>query len=160
VARSAGAKQRGRQIAGPDADEVAAVQAVADALAGYGVPRAKATEVATVAICTWIATRSRLHTGNRLTETVVFDLNDAKLRGMIEASLPHIADALAKAGFPFGKSFNDLTKAEAVNLFTAGCVAYRDAAVAAGEDPEFPFEEAFNDPIPFGTDAASSQAPI
>lgn len=144
-------KQKGRLIAGPDAGEVEALAFAVEVAKSYGL-RVNAETATAAIISAWITTRSRLHTSHRLTETVVFDLKDAKLEGMIEASLPKIGDALAAAYFPFDKSFSDLTKMQAVTLFLAGCVAYREAAVAAGEDPEFPFEEAFNDAVPFGQD--------
>ena len=132
----------------PDIDEEEALAIAASelsSLARVDNPQA----VASAVISRWIIERMKRLTSGRLSDTVVFDLQDAKLRGMVEAVLPKIAEGLGSTGFDFSGSFNDLTKAQAIDLFVAGCVAYREAAIAAGEAPDFPF----SDPIPFG-DAA------
>lgn len=139
-----------RPIAGPDADETEALQAAALVLQSFArVENAEA--VASAVISRWIIERmKRAVTTRRLVENVVFDLNEAKMRGRIEAMLPRIAESLSGSGFNFSGSFNDLTKEGAINLFLAGCLAWREAAVAAGENGDFPFD----DPIPFGGDDA------
>lgn len=129
----------------PDADEAEALAAAAATLQAFArVENAEA--VASAVISRWIIERMKRAVGSRLTDNVVFDLSDAKLRGMVEATLGKAAEALGASGFDFAGSFNDLSKEQAVDLFVAGCVAYREAAVAAGEAPDFPF----SDPIPFG----------
>lgn len=138
-------KRVSRPIAGPDADEVEAVAEAAAALQSYA--RVDNPELVTeLVISTWIIARMRRNTSRRLTENVVYDLEDAKLKGMLAAVLPTIANNLDAADFPFGKTFTDLSRDEALKLFFIGCQAYREAAVAAGESPDFPF----SDPIPFG----------
>lgn len=133
-----------RPIAGVDADEAEALAAAALVLQSFArVENAEA--VAAAVISKWIIERMKRASGKRLTDSVVFDLGEAKLRGMVEATLPAIAEALSAGGFDFAGSFNDLDREAAVNLFVAGCVAYREAAVAAGEAPDFPFSDA----IPF-----------
>lgn len=132
-----------------DADEAEALGQAALTLQAFArVENAEA--VAAAVISKWIIERMKRSVGKRLTDNVVFDLDDAKLRGMVEAALPKIAESLSGAGFDFAGSFNDLDRDAAVNLFVAGCVAYREVAVAAGEAPDFPF----SDPIPFGGEAA------
>lgn len=135
-----------RPIAGIDADEAEALGAAAQVLQSFArVENAEA--VACSVISTWIIERMKRAVGKRLTDNLVFDLGEAKMRGRITAMLPKIAEALG--GFDFTASFNDLSKDQVVDLFMAGCIAWREAAVAAGENPDFPF----SDPIPFG-DAA------
>lgn len=130
----------------PDADEAEALAVAAVTLRSLtGCPNPEA--VASAVISRWIIERMKRCVSGRLADTVVFDLQDAKLRGMIEAALPKVAAALGESGFDFAGSFNDLSKDGAVDLFVVGCVAYREAAVAAGEAPDFPF----SDPIPFGS---------
>lgn len=140
---------KGRPLDAPDLDEVEALDAAAAELKLHAPAVRDAQAVASAVISRWIIERMKRHTGKRLNENVVFNLNDAKLEGMIEAALPKIGEALAAQEFPFGKAFNDLTKEDAVSLFLAGCVAYRETAVAAGEAPDFPFEHAFEDEAPF-----------
>lgn len=140
---------RSAKIARPtmsiDADEAEALEAAALTLQTFA--RVENPEaVASAVISKWIIERMKRAVGKRLTDNIVFDLQEAKLRGMVEATLPKIAEALGAGGFDFAGSFNDLDRDAAVNLFVAGCVAYREAAVAAGEAPDFPF----SDPIPFG----------
>lgn len=134
-----------RTLTSIDADEAEALEQAALTLQSLArVDHAEA--IASAVISSWIIARMKRTTSNRLADNVVFDLDDAKLRGMVEATLPKIAEALGASGFDFAGSFNDLSKSGAVELFVAGCVAYREAAVAAGEAPDFPF----SDPIPFG----------
>lgn len=142
------ASNKFKPLRGVDADETEAVAHAAAVLQSYA--RVENAEAVTHAVISaWIIERMKRATGARLTDTVVFNLDDAHLQGMIAAVLPKIADALDEADFPFGKTFTDLTRDEALTLFTIGCIAYREAAVAQGEAPDFPF----SDHIPFG-DAA------
>lgn len=132
-----------------DADEAEALEHAAltlQAFASVDNPEA----VASAVISRWIIERMKRCVGKRLADTVVFDLGEAKLRGMVEATLPKIAEALDEGGFDFAGSFNDLAKEGVIDLFMAGCLAYRAAAVAAGEAADFPF----SDPIPFGGEVA------
>lgn len=153
MARPKMATVKGRPLAAPDQDEVESLDAAAAELKAHAPGVTNAQAVASAVISRWIIERMKRHSGKRLNETVVFNLNDAKLEGMVEAALPKIGEALAAAEFPFDKSFNDLTKEDAVTLFLVGCVAHREVAVAAGEAPDFPFDTPFNDTVPFG-DAA------
>lgn len=138
-----------RPIAGRDADEVEAVAIAATVLQSLArVDHAEA--VTTAVISTWILERMKRTISKRLCDNVVFDLEEAKLKGMVSAVLPQIANALEAADFPFGKTFSDLSRDEALTLFLVGCIGYREAAIAAGEAPDFPF----SDPIPFGDVAA------
>lgn len=122
-----------------------AVAVAAAVLQSYA--RVENPEAVTYAVISaWIIQRMKISAGKRIADTVVFDLNDAKIRGMVSAILPKIADELEKAEFPFGKTFSELNREEALDLFHIGCIGYRDAAVAAGEAPDFPFSDA----IPFG----------
>lgn len=139
-----------RPVAGIDADEAEALEQAAltlQSLARCENPEA----VASAVISRWIIERMKRAVGRRLSENLVFDLADAKMRGRIEAMLPKVAEALGAVGFDFAGSFNDLSKEGAVDLFVAGCIAWREAAVAAGENPEFPFDDA----IPFGGEQAA-----
>lgn len=144
MARAA-AKSAARRDAELDLDESEALAAAARELALFSKV-ANPEAVASAVISRWIIERMRRTASRRMTGEVVFDLGDAKLRGMVEASLPRIGSNLAAAGFDFSKSFTDLSRDEAIRLFFCGCVAYREVAVAAGESRDFPF----SDPIPFG----------
>jgi hypothetical protein len=129
----------------PDADEAEALAAAAvtlRSLTGCQNPEA----VASAVISRWIIERMKRCAGARLADTVVFDLGDAKLRGMIEAALPQIGGAIAEAGVESDAAFFDLPRDQVLNVFVAACIGYREAAVAAGESRDFPF----SDPIPFG----------
>lgn len=148
-----------RPKAGGDVDEAAAIACAVEALRAHADNR-NATAVATAVISAWIVERTRLQTAGRLTEHVVFNLGEAHLTGMVTACLPQIGGTLAEAGFDFAKSFGDLTKAEAVSLFLAGCVAYREAAIRKGESPGFPFDEAFDDAVPFGGPLVDGEVPF
>jgi hypothetical protein len=138
-----------RRVAGVDADEAEALAVATATLKGLFPNLANAELVTHAVISSWIIERMKRHTAGRLNEHVVFNLDDAKLTGMVEAALPKIGGALADAGFPFDATFGDLTKPQAVTLFLAGVVAHREAAVAAGEACDFPFDIPFSDPIPF-----------
>lgn len=143
------ASNKFKPIRGSDADELEAVAQAAAVLQSFA--RVENPEaVAHAVISTWIIERMKRATGARLTDNIVFNLDEAHLKGMVAAALPQIADALDAADFPFAKTFSDLTREEALQLFTIGCVAHREAAVAAGESPDFPFSDNMSDPIPFG----------
>lgn len=150
AAQASGRKAPPRRSAGGDIDETEALEIAAATLKGLAPHTPNPQAVAHAVISTWIIERMKRHTSGRITETCVFNLGDAHLVGMVEAALPKIGDALASGGFPFSASFGDLTKQQAVMLFMAGVVAHREAAIAAGEAPGFPFDEPFSDPIPFG----------
>jgi hypothetical protein len=153
-------KQKARQVAGPDADEVEALGAAAATLKGLCPTAQNAQAIASAVISTWIIERMKRHTAGRIHDMVVFNLGDAHLVGMVEACLPKIGENLATAGFPFDRAFADLTKQQAVVLFMAGIIAHREVAVAGGEAPDFPFSEPFSDPIPFGQPLSLSEAPF
>lgn len=134
-----------------DADEAGALAAAAATLQTFArVENAEA--VAHCVISTWIIERmKRAVSARKLADNLVFDLSEAKMRGRLEAMLPNIAESLGATGFDFSQSFNDLSKDTVVSLFLAGCVAWREAAVAAGESADFPFD----DTIPFGAEEAA-----
>jgi hypothetical protein len=117
----------------PDPDEVAALAAAVEAT---GMPERLVVE----AISTWITTRARLCAGARLTENLAFDLGDAKLRGFVEAALPAIGGAV---DVPADVPFYSLDRDAVVDLFTVAVQAVREAAVAAGESPNFSMEIPF-----------------
>lgn len=141
-------KQPPRRKAGVDAEEAEALAAAA-AVAEQFTSRANAKTAATAIISEWITARARLNVEKRLTETLIFGLGDARLTGLIQACLPQIGAYLAEKGFDFDKSFSDLSKHEATQLFLAAVLAHRDAAVAEGESPDFPFDPPLDDEIPF-----------
>lgn len=132
----------------PDEDETAGLNAAAAALKELLPSTSQPEAVASAVISAWITERMSRLTGARAADLVVFDHTDAKLRGMVSGVLPQIGASVAAAGLPADVPFFQLTKAQAVDLFTIGCVAYREAAIRAGEWPDFPF----NDPIPFGVE--------
>lgn len=137
-----------RPVVGHDADEAEALEAASLVLQTHA--RVENPEAVTAAVISkWVIERMKRCVAGRMADAVVFDLGDAKLTGMIEAALPKVGEALAGAGFDFSKAFSDLSKDEIISVLVAGCVAHREAAVAAGENPNFPFD----DPIPFGDNA-------
>lgn len=128
-----------------DADEAEALAAAAATLQAFA--RVENAEAVTSAVISrWIIERMKRTVAKRLADNVVFDLRDAKLRGMVEAALPQIGAGLAGAGTPSDVPFFELSRDQAVDACVAVCIAYREAAVAAGESGDFPF----SDPIPFG----------
>lgn len=80
----------------------------------------------------------------RLNAELLFDLQDARLRGFLEAALPAIGATIAH--LPADKPFFELEKAQIIDLFMAGIVGAQEAAVAANESLGFPFD----DEVPFG----------
>jgi len=85
---------------------------------------------------------------NRLNAELLFDLKDARLRGLIEAALPAIGATVAH--LPGDVPFFELDKQQVIDLFMAGIVGAQEAAVAAHESLGFPFD----DQIPFPAEAA------
>jgi hypothetical protein len=146
VARSAAKKEASgiRPTYSPDVDEQEALAAAAATLSGF-TSVANPEAVTAAVISRWIIERMKRTTRGRLADNVVFDLQEAKLRGMLEAALPQIAAGMDGV-IPFDVAFGDLSKEQAIDLFLIGCIAHREAAVAAGESGDFPF----SDPIPFG----------
>jgi hypothetical protein len=128
----------------PDYQEVAALDEATQAVINFmpGCPQAKA--LATVAISAWIVSRTRQASRNRLAETLVFDLSPARYRGYVESALPQIGGALSH--LPADVPFFGLPKASVVDVFVAGLIGVREAAIAAGESSAFPFD----DEVPFG----------
>jgi hypothetical protein len=73
----------------------------------------------------------------------VLSLGDSARRGLIEGALPSIAGRLGH--IPADVPFFALPKEQVVDALAAGIEGYAEAAVAAGERPEWPFD----DQIPF-----------
>ena len=138
-----------RAVGDTDETESLAVAAATLMERAPGMNKVAAEGHATAVISAWIVERTRRQTAGRLHEHVVFNLGETYLTGMVQACLPQIGATLAEAGFDFSKPFADLSRDEAVTLFLVGCIAYREAAIRKGEAPDFPFEAAFDDAIPF-----------
>lgn len=122
-----------------DAEEAVAVDAAAATLAGL-IPGAKDPKaVATAIICTWIINRMRMSASKRLSGDIVFDLKGSKVRGRVEAALPHIAGALGHID-PDTPLFA-LSKDDIVDVFVAAITGAANAHLATMEDPddEIPF---------------------
>lgn len=133
----------------PDYQEQAALDRAAQAVERFpGANSARA--IAGVAISEWIIARTSMAASVRLNADLLFDLGDARLRGFVEAALPHIAMALTAQGFDFNMPFGALEKSQVVDFITAGIVGAQEAAVAANESLGFPFD----DEIPFPKEAA------
>lgn len=143
------AKLLERPLCGPDADESEALAEAAAELQALVPGLRNASGIAAAVIGCWITARMKRLTSGRLADLVVFDLQEAKLRGMIEAAMPQIGAAMADAGIPGDVPFFQLSKRDALNALMCACIGYREAAVAAGELPEIPFDDA----LPFGGDA-------
>lgn len=101
-----------------------------------------AKSAAYACISAWIAKRNELTAGARMTETVAFDLGDAKLRGTIAASLPAIGSALS--GLPADKPFFELDRNQVIDVFAVGLSLVREAEFRAAESPHL-----LDDEIPF-----------
>ena len=146
MARPSQQKRVERPLAAPDPDEAAAVKRAAEALVSVCAPAANMNPEAIVftVVSAWIIERTRLAAGRRLTETVAYDLGDARCRGVIEAALPSLGEALVD--LPGDVAFFDLPKELVVNVILAGLYAAHDAAVSLNEANSFPFDDA----IPFG----------
>lgn len=142
-------KAQVRYIAGPDADEEESLAIAAAKLKELSPGTINAEAVAYSVISTWIMERCKRAAGQRLTETVVFDLSDAQMRGIVENALPNIGEALAHLS-PTTPLFQ-MSKNAVVDVFCAGIGAWRATKVAMGENPSFPLEDPvpFSDNIPF-----------
>lgn len=133
----------------PDYQEEAALDRAAQAVERFpGTTSARA--IASIAISEWIIARTSMAASVRLNADLLFDLGDARLRGFVEAALPHIAMALTAQGFDFNMPFGALEKSQVVDFITAGIVGAQEAAMAANESLGFPFD----DEIPFPKEAA------
>jgi hypothetical protein len=138
-------EQRGRLETAPDAQEDRALtEAAAAVTRTFGNLPVDPRSLAAVAISAWIISRSRQSAGIRLTENLVFDLSDARLRGFAEAALPALGETLAD--LPPDLPLFELSKEQVVSVVVASVQAANAAAVAAGESALFQFD----DPIPFG----------
>ncbi len=125
-----------------DYQEERALDRAADALAKFGAGTPKT--LAAVAISAWIVERAKLTASPRLTAERLFDLGNAKLRGYLEAALPHVGANLSH--LPATVAFFDLEKDQVLDVMMAGIEAVKEAAVAANESLGWPFD----DEIPFG----------
>lgn len=132
-----------RTITPEDPQETKALNAVEKALRDFLPTCPTPRSLAAVAISAWIISRSKQAAGVRLNENVIFDFDNAKLKGFIEAALPHIGERLADVDL--SQSLFDLTKDQIVQVFAAGCLETSRAAMAFGESEAFPFD----DSIPF-----------
>lgn len=128
----------------PNPDEDAALSIAATELRALCPSVHNAEAVTSAVISKWIIERSKRASRVRLSETVAFDLGDARLRGFIEAALPQIGEALG--GLDPTKPLFELSRDEVVGVFAAACIGASAAATAYGESQAFPFD----DPIPFG----------
>lgn len=149
MAAAAKKQERGRQPVGPNPQEEIALNDATNALVAWqrSLPAGTTPHsrtLAAVVISAWIISRSRQAAGIRLAENVVFDFENAQLKGLIEAALPQIGAALSD--LPDDVPFFALPKEDVVRVFTAGVLGAREAAIARGEGEAFPFD----DPIPFG----------
>lgn len=133
----------------PDYQEEAALNRAAKAVADFQ-PSNSPRSIAAVAISEWIIARTSMAASVRLNADLLFDLGDARLRGFVEAALPHIAMALTAQGFDFNMPFGALEKSQVVDFIAAGILGAQEAAVAANESLGFPFD----DHVPFPKEAA------
>lgn len=148
----------------PDQEEEQALNEASAALRAL-VPQlgAGATQVASAVITAWIASRCRQATARRApTECIVFDHNNAKLKGVVQAALPAIAGGLD--GIPPDKALFALSRDEVVRVFIVGYRAVEAALVAVDEGPDFAdfpgdrpaprvgshLTDDMNDEVPFG----------
>lgn len=121
----------------PDQEEEQALQEASAALRAL-VPQLGmgATQVTSAVITAWIASRCRQATARRApTECIVFDHNDAKLKGVVQAALPAIGASLD--GIPPDAPLFALSRDEVVRVFIAGYRSVEAALVAADESPDF-----------------------
>lgn len=133
-----------RRRALPDDQEDRALERAGKALADFGT--APPRTLAAVAISEWICARTSMMASVRCNSELLFNLGDARLRGFVEAALPAIANSLGEVDL--SRSLFDLGKDEIVGVFVAGILGAQEAAVAANESLNFPFDDA----IPFGGD--------
>lgn len=128
----------------PDYQEERALERAAKALEDFRPGIVSPKNLATVAISAWILERAKLTASPRLTAERLFDLGNAKLRGYLEAALPHVGANLSH--LPATVAFFDLEKDQVLDVMMAGIEAVKEAAVAANESLGWPFD----DEIPFG----------
>lgn len=126
-----------------DPEEEAALTRAVATLRSLAPGASNPEAVATAVISAWIIERTRLSSGKRLYSHLVFDLQDARTRGVVEAALPLIGERLAH--LPADKPLFALSKAEVVDVITTGVFASHAAAVSLGELGAYPFD----DVIPF-----------
>lgn len=135
-------KKGGGGVSAPDPHEERALARAADAVARFGGGKPEA--VAAVAISTWIIERTRLTASHRVNAELLFDLKDARMRGLAEAALPAIANTLGH--IPSDKALFELSREQVLDVGMAFLEGIREAAVSANESLGFPFD----DHIPFG----------
>ena len=123
----------------PDYQEERALERAAKALEDFRPGIASPKNLAAVAISAWILERAKLTASPRLTAERLFDLGNAKLRGYLEAALPHIGATLA--ALPADVPFFALDKSQVIDIFMAAIEGVREAAMAAGESLSFPFDD-------------------
>lgn len=125
---------KGAALPPPDPEEEAALVRAASTLRdlapSIGDPRA----VATAVISSWIIERVRLSVG-RISGKHAFRLDDAHLRGSLEAALPEIGEALGH--LPADKPLFGLSRDEVVDVLVAGCQAGRRTGALLND--EIPF---------------------
>lgn len=123
----------------PDYQEERALDRAAKALEDFRPGIANARHLAQVAISQWVLERHRLTAAPRMTAERVFDLGNARLRGYLEAALPHVGANLSH--LPADKPFFELEKDQVLDVLVAGIEAAREAACAANESLSFPFDD-------------------
>lgn len=135
AAQKGGKKVLERTSAAPDPQEEQALHEAAAALHAL-LPGVQQTDrVASAVITAWIMSRCRQAAGQRLTENIVFDHNNAKLKGVVAAALPQIGAALS--GLPADTPLFALSKEDVIRVFLTGHIAIREALIAADEAPDF-----------------------
>lgn len=137
MGRGSGEKRAARNTH-EDPDEVAALAAATACLTGLVKGVADPQAVTIAVISRWIIERAKAVSGRRLGE-VAFDLGDAKLRGVVEACLPAIAEKMGH--IPPDKPLFELSKVEVVDVFVAAAQAISAAKLGYLEQPD--------DQIPF-----------
>lgn len=125
----------------PDHQEEAALARAVAAMQKFQ-PGANAA-LASVAISEWIIARTSMAASVRLTADLMFDLNDARLRGFVEAALPVIGGNISH--LPADKPLFELEQFQVVDMIVAGILGAQEAALSANESLGFPFD----DQVPF-----------
>lgn len=128
------ARGKGAALPPPDPEEEAALDRASATLRGLapsvGDPRA----VASAVISAWIIERVRLSIG-RVSGKHAFTLDDAHLRGSLEAALPEIGEALSH--LPAETPMFGLSKDQIVDVLVAGCQAGKRTGALLND--EIPF---------------------